>query len=300
MGNQDFNAKVRELMKQARALPPAARRVVLELLDEARKRILADLAGVNPSSFQAAQLRQLKASIDAAFAQFRGQATAAINQLQSRGFDLGVGMVEQPLASAGIPTPALGGLSRTTLGIAQGYTADLIQGLSADAAAKVNGAIQRAFLGGQPMTEIVEQIGQALAGDKGFTGIFSQVGERAVMVAETEILRVHSIAGQARLEETREHIPELKKQWRWVPAARAPRITHQMASGQVREVNEAFEVGGEELMYPRDPAGSPGNTINCHCVLVPYFDAADLKPTSGQEKTLRDLGLQITLARHAA
>ncbi len=32
-------------------------------------------------------------------------------------------------------------------------------------------------------------------------------------------------------------------------------------------VNEAFNVGGERLQFPRDPAGSPGNIINCRCQL---------------------------------
>ena len=31
-------------------------------------------------------------------------------------------------------------------------------------------------------------------------------------------------------------------------------------------MDEAFEVGGEELMYPGDPSGSPGNIINCQCI----------------------------------
>jgi len=33
-------------------------------------------------------------------------------------------------------------------------------------------------------------------------------------------------------------------------------------------VDEPFTVGGEELMYPGDPAGSPENVINCHCVQI--------------------------------
>jgi hypothetical protein len=39
----------------------------------------------------------------------------------------------------------------------------------------------------------------------------------------------------------------------------------------IRNVDEPFDVGGEKLMYPRDPAGSPGNTINCSCYTVPYM-----------------------------
>lgn len=33
-------------------------------------------------------------------------------------------------------------------------------------------------------------------------------------------------------------------------------------------VDEPFLVGGEDLMFPGDPAGSPGNIINCQCVQI--------------------------------
>jgi uncharacterized protein with gpF-like domain len=33
-------------------------------------------------------------------------------------------------------------------------------------------------------------------------------------------------------------------------------------------VDEPFEVGGEQLMYPGDPSGSPENVINCHCIQI--------------------------------
>ncbi len=40
----------------------------------------------------------------------------------------------------------------------------------------------------------------------------------------------------------------------------------------VQGVNEAFDVGGEALMYPGDPSGSAGNTINCRCTVLPVMD----------------------------
>jgi phage portal protein BeeE/uncharacterized protein YoaH (UPF0181 family) len=47
------------------------------------------------------------------------------------------------------------------------------------------------------------------------------------------------------------------------------RPAHQLANHQVVPVNEPFIVDGEQLQHPGDPAGSPGNVINCHCVSIP-------------------------------
>lgn len=55
----------------------------------------------------------------------------------------------------------------------------------------------------------------------------------------------------ARLESTREdHLKAEKEYWDGIP------------------VGEPFIVGGEAMMYPGDPKGSAGNTINCKCVVV--------------------------------
>jgi hypothetical protein len=34
-----------------------------------------------------------------------------------------------------------------------------------------------------------------------------------------------------------------------------------------------FDVGGEQLQFPGDPAGAPENVINCHCVSIPVETA---------------------------
>lgn len=43
------------------------------------------------------------------------------------------------------------------------------------------------------------------------------------------------------------------------------RDDHAEASGQTVGMDEPFEVGGEELMQPGDPSGSPEQIINCRC-----------------------------------
>lgn len=292
---QQFADKVDALIAQSAKLGPDATKKVLELLNEARVKILGELTQLNPGSFSAAQLNVLKKSIERAMAQFSAQAGSAVMGLESKAFDLGQQTITTPLDSAGLSS-SFGQVSTSALSVAQGYTADLITGLSNSAAANVNAAIQRAFLGGQSLTDIIGQIGKALPGDKGFTGLFSPIGKRAVGIATNEIMRVHSIAAQAKLEDAVERHPGLMKQWKHLAIAMRGRIGHEIADGQTQKVEDPFQIEGEDLMYPRDPNGSAENTINCHCMLVPYFADEALKPSAEQKGLLESLGISVSAA----
>lgn len=46
------------------------------------------------------------------------------------------------------------------------------------------------------------------------------------------------------------------------------RDDHVDADGQVVVMGAPFEVGGESLLYPGDPAGDGGNVINCRCTVA--------------------------------
>jgi hypothetical protein len=260
----DFAAKTQQLIAQSKNLSIDARKKVLEMLDATRKEIVSRLAELDPASFNATQLKVLKQQIDGLFDKFQANAIDAVDGFEAQEFKLGSETIGAPLVSIGLESSAMGQISTHALTIAQGYTADLITGLSKDAAAKVNAAIQRSFLGGQQITDVISQIGKALSGDQGFTGIFSPIGKRAVTATTNEILRVHSMAAQARLEDAVDRHPDLQKSWRHLAIAMVPRPGHLYADGQVRNVDEPFVVDGEALMYPRDPNGSPENTINCH------------------------------------
>ena len=48
------------------------------------------------------------------------------------------------------------------------------------------------------------------------------------------------------------------------------RIEHIEANGQIVDMNEKFNVGGELLNYPGDSAGSAWNVINCRCTNAPF------------------------------
>jgi HK97 family phage portal protein len=58
------------------------------------------------------------------------------------------------------------------------------------------------------------------------------------------------------------------------------RFSHYHAHGQIRALGDLFDVGGrpdssgnlvggEQLRFPGDPSGSPGNIIECHCTVSP-------------------------------
>ncbi len=286
----DFSDKVNELIAQAKLLAPEARKQILELLNEARIRIVDELAGIDPEGYTAAQLRSIKLSIDATFEKFRQGVTDYVQSAEARAATNGLNLVNQPVEAV-VGAMPLGQISQSTLAIAQGYTADLITGLSHDAAAKVNAAIQRAFLGGQSMTDIFKQIGKAIGGP---------IGDRAVMIGQNEILRVQSLATQARMEELAERHPDLQKQWWHIPASIHPRPLHLLANGQVVNVDQPFIVAGEELMFPRDPSGSPENTINCHCMSRPYFSANALKASAEGRGLLDSLGIKVQVVKRAA
>ncbi len=62
------------------------------------------------------------------------------------------------------------------------------------------------------------------------------------------------------------------KRKQWLAIFSNTRETHAEANGQVVDIGDNFVVGGEELAYPQDPAGSPENVINCQCSVVPVIE----------------------------
>ena len=91
---------------------------------------------------------------------------------------------------------------------------------------------------------------------------------RARVIAMTETSAAY---GQGRQQAMQEAGIEYKQ---WLTSGNANvRATHAAANEQIVPVDEYFDVGGEQLAHPGDPAGSPENVINCHCVSIPVETA---------------------------
>lgn len=95
---------------------------------------------------------------------------------------------------------------------------------------------------------------------------------RATTIASTETAAAYGYARQEAMGQAgithrawlTSHLPNVR-------AAHATAEDDERNQGVPLE--EPFLVGGEKLMYPGDPAGSPENVINCHCVAIPLDDA---------------------------
>ena len=91
---------------------------------------------------------------------------------------------------------------------------------------------------------------------------------RGALIARTE---THGAANFGADVAARETGLNLRKEW--VSAAdERTREDHGAADGQIVGMDDAFDVGGESLMYPGDPAGSPENVINCRCSVAHIVD----------------------------
>lgn len=102
-------------------------------------------------------------------------------------------------------------------------------------------------------------------------GEFNEMSRsRATTVAMTETAAAYGTARQEGMEQAG------VKYKKWLTSgADNVRAAHAEANGQIVPADDAFRVGGEDLMHPGDPHGSAGNVINCHCVAVATEEAPE-------------------------
>ena len=89
---------------------------------------------------------------------------------------------------------------------------------------------------------------------------------RARTVAVTEVHRAYNMGALAAAQRIQQRGGGVRMLKRWDSRDdSAVRTAHRVADGQIQPVNHPFIVGGEPLMAPGDPSGSPWNVINCRC-----------------------------------
>ena len=95
----------------------------------------------------------------------------------------------------------------------------------------------------------------------------SNVGlNNAMRIARTEGHRIHSNSAHDAQLAAKDAGADIVKQWDSTMDGKT-RTTHRLLDGQIREVEEPFEMGGMKAMYPSD-FGRPEEDINCRCALL--------------------------------
>ena len=231
---------------------------------ELQQKIRITLAG-QPSEFDAAHLPALLREVDAHLERWERVARGEVADALGAAWDLGGEIVDAPFAAVGTALPGVL-LPPHLLDelVADGVA--LMDGVGVVARKRIHQALERGLLGGATPHQVMEDITATLKGP----GPFRYVTFRAEVVVRTEMGRVQSKAGHRRLEDAAAVVDGLQKEWVW---SGKTRIKHQAVNGQRRAVSKPFSVGGEELMYPRDPAGSAANTVMCGCESVPWMDS---------------------------
>jgi len=252
---QIFQRKVKGLIRQADRLEDDAIKRAIRILNDARKEVAATVAS---TEWQAYHLPQMKSAIERAMTEFGAKYGVELRDIQRSFWEHGVDRVDLPLREVGI-IQAIPEIDMTMLSVMQDFSADLVQGLSRDAIKKISQELTLGLIGNKSPYEVMGAIGRNLKNKS----IFKSLRHRAETITRTEAGRVLEAAGQARKEAAVKVVPGLQKQWLYGHSPKFPRLDHMAADGQIRDIDKPFDVGGEQLMYPRDPAGSAKNTINC-------------------------------------
>lgn len=255
-----FEQDVRRQVKARHGQIDAAALQVAGTLADLQARIRAVLERM-PSDFDAARLPELLRDVDVELERWTARATQVAGEAAEAAWALGPAAVTGPLAAA---QASIGRtlLPQSLLDELKGYASKGMADVGAVALDRIHRELELAVLGGQSSAQTMAAIGEALD-----EGPFRFIGWRAETVVRSNMGRIHSQAGHMRLADAAKLVPGLGKQWFWSGISRQ---THAMADQQVREIDKPFLVGGEEMMYPRDPAASPENTINCGCESVPH------------------------------
>lgn len=117
-------------------------------------------------------------------------------------------------------------------------------------------------LAGESYPQLSSRLERAFARDGQYLG-----ASRAERIARTE---VQSAVNHGTLDATKAAEGGYRPQYKtWLATLDSrTREEHAEADGQTVPIDAPFDVGGDLMEYPGDPAGSAANTINCRCTMV--------------------------------
>lgn len=155
---------------------------------------------------------------------------------------------------------------------------------------KMQDAITSGILQGESFGKIATRLQQVANMDR----------TAALRNARTALTTAQNAGRQASIERATRMGIHLRRRWIAVKDGKT-RHSHGKADGQIREVDEPFNVGGAFMMYPGDLRGPASEVYNCRCsmrtVEAPGIEAEPRKmrivdPLSGESMLLNEMTYQ--------
>ncbi len=269
-----FPEQVEKLVAQAEQIDLDAARRALDILEQYHQRIMTQLA--DRSDLGITDIQRVKAEVETLMREYQGALRTTVSGYQADAWDLADDVVNAQLSTTGIRT-GIAGVSQQTLNVMQGYSADLIKGLTDDALRRINTELQLASLGGRTFPELMKNIGANLDSPS----VFGTIANRSEMIARTEVSRAYSLGYRARGNEVAGRVPGTRKTWThatgMVLRGKAPkgmyrpRPAHVALDGTTIPWEDMFSVGGYEVHGPHDPRLPASESVGCKCRLTLDF-----------------------------
>jgi uncharacterized protein with gpF-like domain len=244
----------------------------MEELQRFQSVIFAELSAM--SGLSAWEIAEVTRDIDAALTSFQASMVSELQSAFGEAYTLGREVVLNPLLTTGILQPGQYLPTEAHLTTILEFSPNLIQQITEEMRGAIAYQIRTAAIGGMSNFDAMAAITDILGAHKHYS-IWARrrpptkgIAARAETILRTELHRVNMIASWNQMVVVAESHPEIGK--RWISTA-DPRTRDSHLDAHIDymdnpiPVNEHYVVGGADLMYPGDPQGPPGETINCRC-----------------------------------
>lgn len=275
-----FDAERKRQMKRLPAIQEDTFAEVGRLLDQASDEIQGVLNSA-PTDYQSWSLPNLQQSIGRAGAALAEDMAAAGRDAADRGWRAGVDLIDEPVrvAFAQSLSALLGEVDTRQLMAMRSFLTAKMKDVATETINRINSELGLVMIGARSPSEAVQRVDELLGGD---------AHNRAVMTLRTEVGRAYSMASAERMAQAKEAGVKVQKQWRR-SGKRHSRISHDVADGQVQDIDQPFKVGGTTMMYPRDPKAPAKETINCGCCSLPYMSSWEVSHPRNRPMTKDEL-----------
>ncbi|MDX1491283.1 MAG: hypothetical protein R3332_08350 [Pseudohongiellaceae bacterium] len=261
--NEELLRIRREYARLHKETPEQLKRIVEQALAQ-----IQDILRSAPTDYQTWLLPQFEAQIKQILENLSQQATSTTQNALAAAWANGIATTDSPLLAAGISiSAALPVIDQRQLAAITHLATSKIQGISDKTKEQINTHLALVMLGVESYSDAITVITTILE---------QEVRYVANRILRTELARANSIAGHLRKVQSAEYLPGLKKQWRR-SGRKYPRETHTYADGQIRELDEPFDIGDVHMQHPHDPSAPASEVINCGCLSLPYMDSWEVK-----------------------